>query len=110
MDVGYVGNRSIHLNNNQFNGANVSNINLIPVGAFYKPDPITGAAPNPANPVTNDYRPFAAYQQIYQIANNQWSKYNALQISWTKQRGRVTFNLNYTWSKTIGDQHNSRSI
>ncbi len=100
LEVAYVGNRGLHLFNDS--NANLSNINLVPIGAFFKPDPVTGAAPTPYNPTVNDYRPFNAYQQIYQLSNNEWSKYNALQISWTKQRGRATFNLNYTWSKTIG--------
>ena len=88
LEVAYVGNRSIHLLNG---GNNTANVNLIPIGAFYRPDPITGAAPQPYNPTTNDYRPFAAYQSIYDLANNQYSKYNALQVSWAKQRGPSQF-------------------
>jgi hypothetical protein len=31
-----------------------------------------------------------------------YSTYNALQMTWLKQAGRLTYNLNYTWSKTLG--------
>ncbi len=98
FEIAYVGNRSIHL----LNSGALANVNLIPVGAFFHPDPITGAAPTPNNPTTNDYRPYAAYQSITQLANNQWQKYNSMQVSWARQRGWATYNLNYTFSKTIG--------
>jgi hypothetical protein len=32
------------------------------------------------------------------------ANYNALQTSWVRQKGRVTYNLNYTWSKVLGTQ------
>jgi len=101
IELAYVGNKSDHLINDGTNG-NVSNINLIPPGAFFQPDPVTGAAASPATANSNDYRPYNAYQQIYQISNNLWSNYNAFQASWTKQAGRLTFNLNYTFSKALG--------
>ncbi len=101
VELAYVGNKSDHLINDGTNG-NVSNINLIQPGAFFNPDPVTGAPANPVTANSNDYRPYDAYQQIYQISNNLWSNYNALQASWTKQQGRATFNLNYTFSKALG--------
>jgi len=31
-----------------------------------------------------------------------YSNYSALQMSWIKQAGRLSYNLNYTWAKTLG--------
>lgn len=90
----------------------IQNINNIPIGAFAKPDP------NPASsnygkliPITTiskggstlqDYYPLTHYTEMDLIRHGAWSNYNGLQVSLTKQKGSLTYNLNYTWSKTLG--------
>jgi len=126
LDVSYVGNRSADEYMDGSN-SNLFNLNNVPIGGIFKPDPITGsyvspAAPpcsttNPAdeslycqaNPAVysqnynqNDFRPLRNYQNVYLITHAPWSKYNALQISYTKQTGPVTFLTNYTFSKVLG--------
>ena len=32
------------------------------------------------------------------------TNYNGLQVSWARQKGRISYNLNYTWSKALGTQ------
>jgi len=51
-----------------------------------------------------DYHPYGyAYgtSQAYMIQDADYANYNGLQVSWTKTSGRLTFNLNGTWSKTL---------
>jgi len=90
----------------------LGNVNNIPIGAFTKPDP------NPASssygqliPITTiskggtilqDFYPLTHYTSMNLIRHGAWSNYNALQASWIKQQGSLSYNLNYTWSKTLG--------
>jgi hypothetical protein len=32
------------------------------------------------------------------------TNYNGLQVSWVRQKGRISYNLNYTWSKMLGTE------
>jgi hypothetical protein len=107
----------------------LANQNKTPKGALFQPDPVTGhTAANPENVTcdpnlsnftctkygTNvlgtqgntlaDYHPYnVAYgtSGVYMIQNIGYGNYNALQGSWIKTSGRLTFNLNATWSKTL---------
>jgi hypothetical protein len=87
------------------------------LGAFFLPDPVTGiVSPNPENlsqgpngtTIANkqaDYQPFGyAYgsNPIEVSTHVGYSNYNGLQLSWVKRSERLTYNLNYTWSKTLG--------
>jgi len=122
VEVAYVGNDSEKLLMGGQSGATVqagdfANQNKMPVGALFVADPVTGVvAPNPEDvtkdlnggPLPNkyaDYQPFGyAYGTgvITVPTHVGYGNYNALQTSWIKQGGRLTFNLNYTWSKTLG--------
>jgi hypothetical protein len=126
LDVSYVGNRSA---NEYMDGtnSNLFNLNNIPIGGIFGMDPVThtyvSPAPPPcsttnsadeslycqANPTTysqtynvNDFRPLANYQNVYLVTHAPYSNYNALQVSFTKQSGPVTFLTNYTFSKVLG--------
>jgi hypothetical protein len=117
FEIAYVGNRSGNL---VVGGESVSgsgfgdftNQNKVPVGAFFRPDPRTGLiSPDPQNlsNVTGnqeaDYRPLGYAYGTNSVDVNQdvgYSNYNGLQIDWTKRGQRLTYNLNYTWSKTMG--------
>jgi hypothetical protein len=117
FEASYVGNRS---ENELINGANskIGDINNVPVGTFFKADPITGALAVPDPPCTpqpctyngatyvafnsNDYRPLRNYQDVYIIGHGSYANYNSLQLAWQKQSGPVTFLTNYTFSKVLG--------
>jgi len=126
IEVAYVGSQTSQLPDaaEDYEGSSfneLANQNKTPVGAFFAPDPVTGVqATNPENVTENpnigtlsetptgntnaDYHPFgAAYgtNQAYMIQNIGYANYNALQVSWIKTSGRVTFNLNGTWSKAL---------
>lgn len=126
LEVSYVGNRSA---NEYMDGSNSNlyNLNNVPTGGLFAPDPITGTYVSPAAPpcsttntsseslycqanpalysqtyTNNDWRPLHTYTNIYMLTHAPYSNYNALQVSFTKQTGPVTFLANYTFSKVLG--------
>ncbi len=124
LEVAYVGNSTHHLlmggqsDGSGIGGSEFSNINKIPFGGLFKPDPITGAAA-PADPdntstyTIQDYYPYGgcvAGGSCYGYGTNSVtvhqhignSNYNGLQVAWLKQAGRASFDFNYTWSKSLG--------
>jgi hypothetical protein len=56
---------------------------------------------------TQDYLPYPNYSNLGLINHGAWANYNALMVAWNRQQGSLTFNLNYTFSKTMGIQDNS---
>jgi hypothetical protein len=109
FEVAYVGNQSSSISTLQANmGSDLQNQNVIPLNAFNGPDPAAGSpnhgqtqlASNIANPA--DYRPYPNYQQINVPTHSIWANYNALQVSWNKQRGSLVYGINYTRSKALG--------
>jgi len=105
FEIAYVGNQSTDLATT----GNLQNLNAIPLGAFFRPDPLTGVT-NPTynipSSVVNDYRPYPNYQQVDVPYHTNWANYNAMQVSLNKQRGSLVFGVNYTWSKAMGVRGN----
>lgn len=114
LEVAYVGNRTQNIllggqsNGSGVGGANLVNQNKIPLGGLFRPDPVTGA-PAPTDPenVPNiaNYYPFYKGYGTNSISVNThegYANYNGLQLSVIRQRGRATFNANYTYSKSLG--------
>jgi hypothetical protein len=127
LEVAYVGSKSSQLVNGgeDIEGASyaeITNQNKMPIGALFAPDPKTGhTAANPENVTCDpnpsagtctsygnqlaDYHPFGyAYgtNSTFMLQNTAWANYNALQVSWVKTTGRLTFDFNGTWSKMLG--------
>ncbi|MFY9856082.1 MAG: carboxypeptidase regulatory-like domain-containing protein [Terracidiphilus sp.] len=120
LDVAYVGSQTSQLPDSaeDYQGSNflqIADQNKTPLGAIWAPDPVTGiTATNPENVseqtngtlipnVYADYHPYGyAYgtAPAYMIQNIGKTNYNALQVSWIKNSGRLSFNLNGTWSRT----------
>jgi Carboxypeptidase regulatory-like domain len=100
VEMQYSGNRSRDL----LLDSALSNQNLIPAGAFFKPDPITGVINDPwgSSFPTNDYYPLHNYTGMTLIGHGSYQNYNAAIVSWQKQTGQVTFTVNYTFSKVLG--------
>ena len=109
FQISYIGNRSYHTYVDGSNGR-LDDINNVPLGGFFQPDPVTGqyVSPNPPNGAnypnfnSNDFRPLLAYQEFYLLQHTGFAKYNSMQVSWQKQTGPVTFLTNYTFSKALG--------
>jgi len=118
LEVAYVGSSSseILMGGQSISGSGFTdyiNLNKVPLGAFFQPDPVTNViSPNPENlsqgAPNNQEADYRAYGKAYGTNNinvNQhvgYSNYNGLQVSWVKRSEHLTFNLNYTWSKTLG--------
>ncbi len=119
FEIAYVGSKSSYLlagsgDNIGGNFSDYNNQNKVPFGAFFKADPVTGiVSPNPENlggpgspnNQESDYRPYGSAYGTNSIDVNSptaYSNYNGLQLTWIKRSDKLTFNLNYTWSKTLG--------
>jgi hypothetical protein len=92
LELAYVGNQSHDLQNSSGAGAN---INLVPAGAMF-------AAANPAQANANSYRPIQGYGDINLTTHNLYANYNAMQVTWARQKGRYTIQLNYAFQKAMG--------
>lgn len=95
----------------------------VPIGAYMKPDPNpaskyygqilalnasnTGDANATVSKNTQDYLPYPNYSGLDLINHGAWANYNSFQLVWFKQQGALTYNLNYTFSKTMGIIGNS---
>ncbi len=110
FEIAYSGNQGRNLTAQNVNNLTLSlqNINPVPYGAFFHPDPVTGAV-TPLGAIdslstaeVNHYRPYSSLGNIYEPRHNLYSFYNGLQTSWNKQSGPLTYGLNYTWSKALG--------
>ena len=126
LEAAYVGSKTSQLPDaaEDYEGSTfneLANQNKMPIGALFGPDPMTGiTSTNPENVTENpnlttmtatstgnnyaDYHPFGyAYgtNQAFMIQNTGYANYNALQVSWVKTTGKLTFNLNGTWSKGL---------
>jgi hypothetical protein len=123
LEVSYVGNQSSNVligggsNATLSSGSAYTNINKEPLGILFKPDPVTGiTAPNPEDVTKNlngtptgnkpaDYYPLGyAYgtNGVYIMTHTGYSNYSGLQVSWVKRSAHLSFNLNYTHSKSLG--------
>ena len=128
LDLAYVGSNTNQLfdvsegiQGSNFNA--LADFNKTPMGALYKPDPNVLSpgygkiAANPENvskdPASNtntgisygDYHPYGiAYNtnSANMIQSTSYTNYNGLQAAWIKTAGKLTFNLNGTWSKALG--------
>jgi hypothetical protein len=110
FEISYIGNRSRNL----LIDGSLANINRNAVGAFYSADPVTGAAgysknattgvvSNPTQSiVSNDYHPYLNYQTLTVVSHGSYSNYNAMQMSWHKQQGPITYMANYSFGKVLG--------
>src|SRR5271157_478834 len=105
FEIAYVGNQSTNL----ATMGSLQNKNVIPLGAFFGPDPLTGQtnpASNIGSTIVNDYRPYPNYQQVNVPEHTNWANYNAMQVSLNKQSGSLVLGINYTWSKAMAVRGN----
>jgi hypothetical protein len=125
FEAAYIGSRSSKMlmggQNQGFNtGGDLINRNKMPLGALFKPDPVTGlVALDPQNPgntcktvgtgqVCNSYADYTPYgssygtNAIYVPEHEGWANYDALALTWAKPAGALSYTMNYTWSKALG--------
>ena len=132
LTISYVGdNNRFLINGGSTQTVTLDDINAIPIGGLYKPDPdsadpanfgrvllpvgltngsqtanntAAGASANAAQ--INEYRPLntpsVQYGDLDVTDHDAYSNYNGLQVGIARQTGRILFNLNYTYSKALG--------
>ncbi|HLJ49605.1 MAG TPA: TonB-dependent receptor [Bryobacteraceae bacterium] len=100
VEVQYSGSAS----RDQILDGTLSDQDLIPLGAFFRPDPLTGVVNSPfaSGFPTNDYYPLHNYTGLQLFTHGGYSNYNAFIATWQKQTGKMTFTTNYTFSKVLG--------
>jgi hypothetical protein len=100
IEVQYSGNQT----HDSITNSGLTNLDVEAPGAYYGPDPLTGAINNPYSSSfpTNDYLPLHNYTAMQLVEHKSYSNYNAFIASWQKQTGRLTFTTNYTFSKVMG--------
>jgi hypothetical protein len=105
VEIQYSGNRSEDL---PVTGP-LANVNSIPLGAFFGPNPKDGQIYDPSSPTfpVNDYRPLANYQDVTLVGHGNYANHNAGIVSWQKQTGAATFTANYTFGKALGIRENT---
>ncbi len=126
LEVAYVGNHAenMPLGGQALSGGGFSaydDMNKIPLGAFFKPDPVTGlTAQNPeqvnttcSGQVCNQYADYHPYgkeygnNSVYMLDTQGYSNYDALQMSLVRRGTNANFDANYTYqsnlSTTLGE-------
>jgi hypothetical protein len=109
MEISYVGNRSEHmLDSGANNGVYLDDQNALPIGALYG-----GTIPATIGPATitagslsqaqqNAFRKYPFYTHVEAASHRLYSNFNALEVGWTKQQGKLNYSVNYTFSKALG--------
>ena len=112
--ISYVGNNSNSLyNNGTTQAVTLNNINALPIGSLFLPAngaalgcSTSGCTQQQVSALTAGQvqvvRPYSAYSSLTVPQHNTYANYNALQVVYLKQTGRLTFNVNYTFSKALG--------
>ena len=102
----YAGSRSRNLLTD--GAAGLGNVDLIPPGALFRSNPVTGQnlyaqGILPSNfPSLDDFYPYLNYTGISLVGHQAYSNYNAFIARWQKQSGHLAFTANYTFSKNLG--------
>jgi hypothetical protein len=109
MEISYVGNRSLHmLDDGANNGVYLDDKNALPIGALYggnTPATIgqqTINAGSLSQAQQNAFRQYPFYTHVEAASHRLYSNFNALEIGWTKQQGKLNYSVNYTFSKALG--------
>jgi hypothetical protein len=110
----YVGSDSRNQLLNGISDGYITDPNLIPIGAYFQPDPKSGTLQNPS-PITGtglnsqDYRPLNNYGQIHLYTHGGYANYNSLQVAAQKQSGNLFLFTNFTFGKVLGTRDGGTS-
>lgn len=84
-------------------GCNNSNANTDWIGCSANPEyNLEEQSGNGNGFDANHFRPLKNYTSVNIITHGSYANYNALQVSWQKQSGPITFFTNYSFSKVLG--------
>jgi hypothetical protein len=105
FEVSYIGSDTIH----EVVRAGPENVNEVPYGAWFAssqciaPCNVDAGTTASIQKYTYGTTPYAQ-NAINLVRHNAKANYNGLQAVFARQKGRVTFNVNYTFSKALGTQ------
>lgn len=101
LEVAYVGNKSDNLINRSGPGDITLGINpnAVPVGSLFRYGADLG---NLSQGQIDAVRPIAGYQNLAIARHMLYQNYNALQVVWSRTRGRFNVNMNYAFGKNLG--------
>jgi hypothetical protein len=108
FELAYQGSQSDHLFTQYEQGApgDLENIDALPIGALFHPDPLTGEVNSPqgfmSQGLINNFRKYPFYSQVNVARHILYGNYNGMQVSFRRNKGRFQYNGNYTWSKNLG--------
>jgi hypothetical protein len=112
FSVAYVGNNSNYLLDDTPGAtATLANINAIPVGGLFQPNPNPGSTFFQQTFIAqqlsyfvnvDDWRPYPHYGSLQEEQHKLTANYNALQLTLNRSKGSVYFGVNYTFSKSLG--------
>ena len=57
---------------------------------------------DPNSLTADNFRPLKGFSDLPLATNAAYANYNALQVTWVRQKGRYTINMNYTQGKAMG--------
>jgi hypothetical protein len=96
LEIAYSGNQSLDL-------AESLNVNVVPLGAYFNQSTYSiYNIVNGTSKIQDSFRPMSNYGAVTLVSHPGWANYNALQVSWNRYHGDLTYGLNYTWSKSMG--------
>jgi hypothetical protein len=108
-EFSYVGSRSRDMQIGTTNGpgAGMNNVNGLPLGTLFKPDPKTGVIPciqgvGCSGVNLSDYFPYPAYGNIILSGHGSYSNYDSFQATWTRSVKPVVVVANYVFGKVLG--------
>ena len=111
LEVGYVGSESLYGDLSGNTGAlDIKNLNVVPLGAMFTAagcTPLQATAGCSFSATQNSLFPYFnsfGTSDVGVVRHLAKTNYHGLQMSWVRQTGRITYNLNYTWSKALGTQ------
>lgn len=101
IELSYIGDYSQGM---LIDGNSTANLNSVPLGTYFRPDPITGkiVSPTDSNFTAQDYAPYHNYQTLNVLTGGSWANYTGFEAVWQKQQGRANLMVNYTFGKALG--------
>ncbi len=108
MEASYVGNSSFHQDTPGGSGNGGYDLNAVPWGAEMQYESVCNQPNAPAeyncgNHDDNWWRPYQNYGTITWYTHSLDQNYNAFQLSLTRTAGRLSYAINYTFSKALGE-------
>jgi hypothetical protein len=106
-EFSWVGSRTRDMDWGGSSNNHLNDVNAIPLGGLFNPDPISGAAGcvkavSCPNINTQDYGAYPVYQELSPMTHGSYSNFNSFQATWTRAVKPAVVVANYTFGKVLG--------